>query len=383
MFDTIGFYIPISEANRLFLMEKGLHTERIDRETGFVEFEYTNFCTHCSYNYRVQWKVDNKHFLYDQDLKASIEVEGVPYLRVEFAAPKMLYGHNLESIDVEGMLDSCLAVLTAFKASTGIDLPGPGWWYPYRVDTCANYLMQNGDEVKSYIRYLQRLDYPRRKGNQYSDTGLYFVSGYNTLKIYYKGDEFKKHDASRFDDEVLRKKLQNDANKILRVEVELKRRIKYLIDKYEKENAVRFVRFKGWVSLEELLIVVNLKDEMEHVMKKFLVGRETKITSSVDVLSKLCAVYSERQAQSFFAIYMIIVLQGQNEAKRRFNERTYYRALRAFRENEISLVASDVKIDENFKERSEFECILGRGFPVDFSLKMDRSNKYYQLPLVA
>jgi II/X family phage/plasmid replication protein len=372
MIDTVGFYIPVSNEDYKKLIGTGIMTQRIDRDTGFVEFEYTNFRVDHSYNYKVQWKVDNKHIVRDPGLKRMVQTEGIPYLRFEFSAPKILFGHNLYSVDVEGMLDACLIVKNSFEKLSGVELPGPGWWYPYRIDTCANFILDDISQVKSYIRYAQRLDYPRRKGNIYKDTGLYFASTHNTLKMYCKGEEFRKHDAERFLNEVTRQQLQKQADKILRIEVENKRRIKFLIEKHEAEYNETFEKFKGWVSLEDLLYIVQLNDETKHVISKFLAGTETKVMQSLDVLDILCTVKGIRSPKSYYGIYMLIVTQGQNEAKRRIPKRTYYKALRIFRENGISLIASD---------KNETGYFLDRGFPADFTLDRNEENKYYQQPL--
>lgn len=383
MIDTAGFFIKLSFEQYEKLLTMGVLTERIDRESGFVEFEYTNFRVSHSWNYKVMWRIDNKHWVYDAERGVTVEQEGCPYLRFEFSAPKVLSGHNLETIDIEGFISACAVVRVAFEKVTGVDLPGPGDWFVYRLDLCANFVLDNLQSVKSYIRYLQRLNYPRRKGTLYPDESLYFPSRHNTLKVYAKGPEFKAHDACRFLDELQRKSLQNVANKILRIEVEMKGRIKYLVEKHEVEYVETFNKFKGCVSLEDFLYIVDVVKEVRFVMKRFLVGEETKIMRSLDVYRVLTSVLSVRVARSMFAIYMLLVTQGQREVKRRVPERTYYRALSVFRKYGISVIASDVEKNEDFREKSEFAFFLDSGFPSDFSLDLSEGNKYYQLPKAA
>lgn len=372
MIDTMGFYIQISEEDYKKLMNMGILTERIHKDTGFIEFEYHNFKISHSWNYKVLWKVDNIHYIWDPQNKKTVAEFGLPYLKIEFSAPKVLHGHNLESITIEGMLDACLIVSEKFEKYSGVSLPGPGEWYIYRIDLCANFKLKNLDQVKTLIRYLQRLDYPRRKGNLYKDTGLYFASRHNTLKLYCKGDEFKRHDLERFKDELSRVRLQKIADKILRIEIETKGRIKYLVKRHEIEYNESFLKFKGCVNLEDFLYIVDIKNELERAIKIFLVGRVTKIMQSLDVFHKLSTVKGIRSARSYYAIYMLIVTHGQNEAKRSVPKRTYYKALKIFRENGISLIVSD---------ENETEYFLDRGFPADFTFDMNEENKYYQLPI--
>jgi len=383
MIDTVGFYVMISKEDFEKLYCEGVMTQRIDKSTGFVEFEYTNFEVSHSYNYRVQWRMDDKYYVKDHKTKVMVEERGIPYLRFEFSIPKILNGHNLVSVGTEGLIDACALVRLGFEKMTGVSLVGPGEWYPYRVDSCANFLFDSITTVKSYIRYLQRLDYPRRLGNIYKDTGIYFASRHNTLKLYCKGEEFKKHDAPRFIDELERQRLQDLANKMLRIEVENKRRLKYVIEKHEKEFGETFNKFKGFVNLEDLLYIMDFKKQTEHVMKKFMVGKTTRVMRSLQVFDILKDVYGERQGRTFHSVYMLLVTQGQMETKRRVKKSTYYDAIKAFRENEISILVSDIKPDIDFKEVSEFEYLLGLGFPSDFSFEMSESNKYYQMPIAA
>lgn len=384
MIDTVGFYISLRSDDYNILINQGVMTQRIDRDTGFVEFEYTNFKLSHSWNYKTLWRVDNKHIVWDPVFRKYVEASGVPYLRIEFSVPKILWGHNLWSSDIDGMISACAIVRDAFEKYSGVYLEGPGEWYPYRIDTCANFIMVSKDQVKSYIRYLQRLDYPRRRGTCFKDTGLYFASRHNTAKAYCKGEEFRKNDAKdRFLDELERLRLQKFADTIFRFEVENKRRLKYDVSKYEIENNETLSKFKGYVSFDDLLSVVNLSKLTGVVMKKFLCGKESQVMKSLDVLNILKSVCGVRQANNFYSVYMVIVTQGQDEAKRQFKRRNYYEALKAFRENGISLITSDIQKMEDFKGAAGCEDFFGRGFPSDFSMEMLPDNKYYQMPKCA
>lgn len=150
--------------------------------------------------------------------------------------PKILYGHNLVSVHACLIYESMHKVKQAFEEGYGVKLPDPTEWYPYRIDTCINIILDNELQVRNYISYLQRLNYPRRVKNLYEDTGLFFASRHNALKVYCKGAEFKKHDMKRFADEEKARKFHEQAQKILRIEVEHKKRIRYIIKKYEEKQ---------------------------------------------------------------------------------------------------------------------------------------------------
>jgi II/X family phage/plasmid replication protein len=268
--------------------------------------------------------------------------------------------------------ESMHKVKEAFEALYGIQLSDPTEWYCVRVDTCANYVLDDEGQVRNYISYLQRLNYPRRVKNMYEDTGLYFASQHNTLKVYCKGEEFKKHDMKRFPDDKKSKKLYEEAQKILRIEVEHKKRIRYVIEQYEKDNDLTFKKFQGYVRMKDFIELFNFKEEMKRVVSKMLCGTETKLMETEDVFRLLMQKQSDRQARSFHHIYLLIVTQGQTRAKKLIPKGTYYRALSAFRELGISLMVLD---------NNKTGCFLDKGVPADFSLDMNQENKYYRLPM--
>ena len=353
-------------------------TQRIDKETGLVEFEYNNFHTSHgteSWQYKIMWKVDTKSYQYDLLSKTPILLEGLPYLRFEFSVPKILFGHNLESCSVSDAFTACSFVRESFNKEFDIDIPTMSEWYCYRIDTCANFILENEDQVRSYIRYLQKFDYPRRIKNLYEDTGIYFASRHNTLKIYCKGAEFKKHDMRRFISEIQQRQLYHEAQKILRIEVEHKNSLKSIYEGLVARGYL-YKTFQGYMKLVDLFENNNFEviPEMERIVKKFIVGTETKPMKSLDVFHLFSDALGSRKAKTYYAIYMLLITQGQKETKRQITKSLYYNALKQFRLLGISVIASDIQ---------KMDIELNHGFPADFHLSMDEANKFYQLPLAA
>jgi II/X family phage/plasmid replication protein len=374
MIDTIGVYITLTPDVKAYLDNSfATLTQRIDRGSGEIIFEYSNLQYTLSHNYRVTCRLDDRIWSYDPRTEKTslVSAPEYPYLRLEFSAPKVLYGHNLLSCSLS---DACYAanlVREHFNAEFGVDLPPVKDWYLYRLDTCANYVLDNLSQVKSYISYLQRFNYPRRIKNQYEDTGLYFAGRTLTLKIYAKGVEFRKHDAKRFLDEVERARLQKAADRILRIEVEHKNIIKTYIANYEKTSKNILQKLQGYTKIYDTIGIIDFKEIMDKTVLKVLSGTETKIMKSLDVHRVLHENLGARQANTYYAIWTLIVTQGQKVAKERTTRSLYYEALRTFRRLNISLIASDLQ---------KIDIALDRGFPEDFSLKMSPDNPYYQLP---
>jgi II/X family phage/plasmid replication protein len=375
MIDSMGFFVIIPRETYDWLTERSILTQRIDKETGNIEFEYNNFHTHHSWNYKVMFKLDTKTWQYDIASGSPVLAEGIPHIRFEFSAPKILYGHNLKScsisetvFDGNNALEAALLVRDAFQEAFNVSIPGLKDWYCYRLDTCANFILENEDQVRNYIRYLQKFDYPRRIKNLYEDTGIYFASRHNTLKIYCKGVEFKKHDMKRFVNELEQRRLHKEAQKILRIEVEHKHRLRTIRENLEKEKML-YPTFQGYMKIYDLLKWFDVKEEMNRIIKKFISGTETKIMRSLDVYRVLKNSLGRRQANTYYSIYTLLVTQGQKETRRQISKALYYKALSTFRDLGISIIASDIE---------KFDIELEKGFPADFSIEIDDTNKYYQ-----
>lgn len=375
MIDTVGFKILINRDTFDLLKSQMTVTERIDKKTGDIEFEYYNTTLDFnspSWNYKVGCKLTDEYWDYDKTSRHPYRADDMPHIAFDYSVPKILFGNNLLSVDPCLIYESMHKVKESFEMGFGIELPEPNDWYCYRIDTCANYILEDENQVKGCINYLQRLNYPRKIKSSYEDTGLYFPSRHNTLKIYWKGPEFKKHDFDRAKNKEQAIEHLLLAQRILRIEVEHRKRLRYIAEKHEKENRVSFKKFTGYVRMADFIEIFDFKEEMERIMSNMLCGTETKLMKTIDALTLLQTKYSERQSRSFHHVYMLIVTQGQKEAKKRIPEGTYYRSVRALRESGISLLASNT---------DETDFFIDKRFPADFSLDMNEGNKYYQVPI--
>ncbi|MBT9169222.1 MAG: hypothetical protein DDT19_02576 [Syntrophomonadaceae bacterium] len=238
MFDTIEFLVPVSRKTFDMLVDRSVLTQRIDKTDGSIEFEYSNLFHYQSWLYKVIYKLSDEKFVYDPGIKKTQLVGGYPHLRFAFSVPKILWGHNLYSASETALYLAVDMVQRSFEKEYFVKLIPFVDWYLIRLDLCMNYVLNNGDEVKNYIRYLQRFDYQRRRWKDYSHKNfdqresLYFSSRHSTFKVYHKGPEFRVHDKKRFKNQVEAQSLCNFADKIIRFEVELKNRLRYIYDDY-------------------------------------------------------------------------------------------------------------------------------------------------------
>lgn len=378
--------MPIDQDLYEYLQGVSIKTERIDRMTGDIIFEYYNFeVPSQTWNHKILFKVDTKYWNYDPQLKIAVSEEGLPYIRFEFSVPKVLFGNNLYSASKEDLVTACDLVCNSFRTLFKADIPYITEWFLYRLDVCANFILENEKQVKAVISDMSNLDYSRRNANIYKNGSLYFSSRVNTFKIYAKGPEFKTHDAKRILDDYKRAELQALANKIIRCEVELKARIKYIIETLEGEylkegnetkeiGRYTFDKFQRWPKMLDFLELVNLKEEMERMIIRLTNTKQAKAMRSNDVFL-LLRNYNEKIAGAYHSFYVRAVTQGIKEAKKYTSKATAWRITKVFKELNISLISSDL---ERQLDDKEFEKV--RKYPADFSLEISEKNKYYQVP---
>ena len=376
MIDTMGFIIPIPYKTYHYLTSKSIMTQRIDCSDGLVEFEYFNFDTLYSWNYRVKWKLSDKKFCYDPGLKKTFLEKGFPHLRIEFSAPKIMLGNNIQTITKEYADVAVHTVWKQFEKTFKVKLPSPEYWFLNRLDVCSNFILSSPEMVKELINYFQMLTYSRKDKETYGDTSVYFPSRHATLKIYHKGPEFKKHDIKRFVDQFEGRRLLNIANNIIRVEGELKNRLRYITAEYltscKPKRRLKEKIWNGYLLYYTTMDLLDCKEELERMLNIFLITKENKIMKSKEVLDKLRQNFTLEQADVFFGVYSIILTQGLKAARKSYTKNKMTRALQAYRSLGISFINSDASVID-----------AGLNIPHDFSFEMSGKNKYYQLPLAA
>ena len=230
--------------------------------------------------------------------------------------------------------------------------------------------------VKELINYFQMLTYSRKERQTFGVTGIYFPSRHATLKVYHKGPEFKKHDIKRFVDQFEGRRLLNIANSIIRVEGELKNRLRYINDEYlaicKPNRRIQERVWNGYLLYYTTMDLIDFKEELKRMLNILLITKENRIMKAKDVHDKLRQNFTPLQAEVFNSIYTVILTQGLKNAREIYSQNKMARALRAYRFLGISFINPD---------RSVIEA--GLNIPHDFSFEMSENNKYYQLPLAA
>src|SRR5690606_10599343 len=84
-----------------------------------------------------------------------------------------------------------------------VELPNYKEWEVKRIDVAKAYYFTNKEICKKIIRNLRNSYYTRRKPRIY-DTSVMFTGSTTSVKIYWKGPEFEKHDYKRIKRYILR-----------------------------------------------------------------------------------------------------------------------------------------------------------------------------------
>jgi hypothetical protein len=91
MIDTVGVKVVIDKDTFERLTSKTTVTQRIDKQTGDIEFEYNNAKVDVqspSWNYKVVAKVTDEYWDYDEKRKAPYMASGIPHISFEYSVPK-------------------------------------------------------------------------------------------------------------------------------------------------------------------------------------------------------------------------------------------------------------------------------------------------------
>ncbi len=320
LIDTIRIESPVLSYDLIKEIEKNMIVRMaLDMSTGEQLYKFTSTTLEGSYDHRISLKInDNK-------------------LIIEGSVHKNLLGQN-----AIGMVEDFSVCASWFVrvVSEFLDVVLPSWgdWIPRRIDFAKCFDLESSSNIKKYLRGLTTLSFPRRKILKYGDTGVYVSGSTTTLKLYDKGEEFRKHDLKRF------KKFYDEngilfflqvVDRLLRVEVEIKyRKIKgyYGNNVKCKDIEVTFLRLVYQDEVKKLI------KEDNHTMKL------ARTTNSVK--DRLDKFYSKRLASILFGTWYMLSTLGETQTKEILELRTYYRHLKQLKDAGISWNNTDLIVED-------------------------------------
>lgn len=346
--------------------------EGVDIFTGELLYRFTSGELEGSYDYRIRLKVDNTEWI-KEDSPVPQRVETYWHVVVECSLHKLLMNHNCYG--GPGDIKRSIAYLVRFLEQVMyVKLPSYEEWEVKRIDVAKIYHFSDKNICKKIVTNLRNSYYTRRKPIIY-DTSVMFSGSTTSVKIYWKGPEFEKHDYKRVKKYIMREVdlSWNKDNCDL-----LQHKLALLQKHFDQvlEKAYRIIRYECEIKPRKLkeafetdtVLVKILDDEILHNIadtELYKLIREENdnmevVRRSDLVLERLHQVYGGSQANALYATWTKLVQFGEVQAKETISRATFYRHKKLLVEAGISWICSVV----NLKQYSIV--------PEDFSFTNDR-----------
>ncbi len=344
MLDTLKLRSPeLLEAVAVAIEHQLTMRRGIDGPTGQILYDLASGPLIGSYDHRVSCTVRRKRWVSERITRRTDNHRNVtylepcaPYVEIEGSVHKAMLGHNLEG-GASDPVAVCSWFVDFVARGLGVELPPALEWEVRRLDAAEVYALDYAG-CEAYVRGLAGADYPRRKILRYGSETVFFPGSTSAIKVYHKGPEFSKHDRGRLrgvvsSDEVAM--LQWRANVLLRVEVEIKAR------KLDTD-------FKGPPKVGQLTegYITDLFDrEIAKMLREGQTAYEIVRTAEA-VLERLYGRYSGARASALYGTWLKFAALGEEVARRKMSDRTFYRHRKEMTEAGVSWHGADVALVE-------------------------------------
>lgn len=345
MLDTIRVESP-SISNDLYLFFKSISMEKlqIDNKNDNVMYCFTNCELEGSYDYKIMLQVKNQkwqRFLsLDKGKYITELMPSEPYLIVEFSIHKFIRGHNIND-GFNNLPKYFNRFIDFLEKQFDIVLPVSDDWVLKRLDYAETFRVDN---ILRYMDLLKNSYYPRRNLHTYP-TSIMFPGTTTTLRIYSKEHEFKSHDMKR-----LAKNLNFDIIKLLDHTKNLLRcEIQIRAKKLKKENGDKDMTIKDY-NLKTIQNIYTM--EFGKIFK--IREKNIKYMTADHVLNILRKEYDNQLSNNLFSIYTQIQVFGLKKVRSEMPKSTYYKYLNIYKKLGISLIASDLILNDQNYQFSDF-----------------------------
>ena len=329
MIDTIKIYTEIPFDIHEEIYNISIVKSSVNKKTGELLYQVINDHLEGSYSSSLSVRVGCGVKYRFSDLGYYIEIEGSYH--------KIIMGYNSHN----GFYDLqfiCTELIKLVENAYNIKLPAIDNWYLQRCDVAICYDLEKQDNVKSYINSLSRCNYPRRKAKFFYDESVYLSGTTNTLKIYNKLLEFRKHDLKKFtstDFDI--EKYIDEIKGFVRFECEIKK--KMLVNIYNEKH-IKIINVK----YEDLKKIWS--DEFMKVLK--LIENDLEIVRGMeDVKNRLLTLYKKGKAMRLYNFYCAIQLEGLEDVKKGFSNSSFYRNIEDLKESRIDF-SQIYKVEKQF-----------------------------------
>lgn len=328
LYDTVKLRSPgIDEAVAERISNSLDRLQLLHVGTGELVYEITRGGLVGTYDHRISVRVEHEWL---PSAEGALPVR-VPRLVVECSVHKAMVGHNVGCGPVE-LLPACRWLIQRVGSLVGETLPDGGVWDLLRVDVAECYDLGSLGGVRAYLWAMTQARYPRRRVDRYGVNGIMAPGTHTSIKLYAKGPEFRVHDRPRLMlAGVECVEIQERADRLLRVEVEIKAR------------ALR--------KLGEGRRVCDVSDEWlreaaeMHVLKLVSEAEGADIVRTVDSVSeRLYAQYPSALAVTLYASWVQLVAQGEEKCRQMWPRSSFYRRVSQLKAAGVSWLGSDARL---------------------------------------
>jgi II/X family phage/plasmid replication protein len=313
--DTLGIFSePITEQLAQHLEQQCVLRQGTDLRTGEILYRLTSGFLEGSHDHRICFRVERSRW---KTVKKGPPVRAFcqPYVYLEGSVHKAILGHNVYG-GPRDFQETARWLVDTMMVLFRVELPLASSWTLKRVDTSEVYQLPSYEAVSEYFRGLNASDYPRRQINRYGLSGLYAAGRTTATKFYHKGVEFAKHDRSRLKRLLSASQLnelQELANKLIRVEVEIKsEKLDYDFGCAPRVEVIQNSYLDKVFDQETYRILRDGEKEMETV-------REARA-----VQCRLNEIYNSRLAGILFGTWFQLSALGEEAVKTSMKRATFY-----------------------------------------------------------
>lgn len=338
MIDTIKICSPfISEEIASKIESLSLVKFAMDFETGVELYRFTNKELKGSYDHRISIQIKRERFEKDLRTMKSYKTQCNPYLVIEGSIHKFILGHNVLG-GSDDIVTQVKYLLKYIEKEFEVVLPNYSLWELHKIDYSEVFYLEEA-QIIELLRILKLSVYPRRRQMNYG-TSVMYPGTSTTLKIYWKGPEFKKHDRirlqklSNMNSKI--KRLQRVANKILRIECSIKK------EKLKRDLGI--IPLVGEVSLEYIKFVYN--QNLRRVVKESEVNMEI-VRTYREIEQRLSLHYTKRQTNTLLNFWCRLSAIGEEQIREEISKATFYRNTKLLKMVGIVWLKTDVQLIEN------------------------------------
>ena len=335
----------------------GIRTQRTDMQSGVVEMEFTRTPLRGSWDSRISLAPCHTDLSKNPITGRVEEHPCPPYVYLECSFPKNLNGHNVFGGPTDLRLSSKV-ILDSVAEQLNLALPPADSWWVHRVDWAENFVLRF-DAVQDFFATMKNARFPRRNVQSYGTNGLYAAGITTTVKLYHKGEEFAEHDSKRIErslrnlrtaqypqDKYINENrqwveeqlstLQDEANKRLRVEVEIH------LEKLKHDFGHK--PFVKEVTADYLTAVFD--KEVYRLMRQGKTADTTILRNSTAVLRRLSDRYQSELANKLHAFWNQMATVGEKETKAAYPRATFYRHRKMLEDVGITWHQADSRLIE-------------------------------------